>query len=196
MEIRTFPVGSYQTNCYIVWNDDSDSCIVIDPGYEPEYLLEQLRLIRKTPAAILLTHGHFDHVGAVKAIASETDCQVYICDAELVLQPQFTGGILSYTHTYGDGDTLLLAGLTLNILHTPGHTPGSVSIVCNDAIFSGDTLFAGTCGRTDLPGGDYNTILRSLKRLADLPGDYQVLPGHGPSSTLDVERRTNPFMQL
>ncbi len=195
MEIRTFPVGSYQTNCYIVWGDDADSCVVIDPGYEPEYLLEQVRCLGKKLQAILLTHGHFDHVGGVKALAQQTGCRVYICKEDLALKPALTAGAILYTDTYSEGDVLELAGLRFQVLHTPGHTPGSVCLVCGDTIFSGDTLFAGTCGRTDLPGGDMLQILRSLARLAQLEGDYRVLPGHGEDSTLDAERRGNPFMQ-
>lgn len=196
MEVRTFPVGSYQTNCYMVWGDGSRSCILIDPGYEPEYLLEQVRLNRKTLEAILLTHGHFDHVGGVKQIAQETGCRVYICPEELLMPPQFTAGDLYYTDTYSEGDTLELAGLTFRVLHTPGHTQGSVCLLCGDTLFSGDTLFAGTCGRTDLPGGDHQTILQSLRRLSELEGDHQVLPGHGGSSTLERERIGNPFLQI
>ena len=196
MEVRTFPVGSYQTNCYLVWSEDSDKCILIDPGYEPEYLLEQVRLQRKSLEAILLTHGHFDHVGGVKQIAAETGCKVYICPEELLMPPRFTAGPIHYTDTYGEGDTLRLAGLTLQVLKTPGHTQGSICLLCEDVLFSGDTLFAGTCGRTDLPGGDHLTIMESLHRLAGLEGDFRVLPGHGGASTLETERKTNPFMQL
>ena len=135
MEIRTFPVGSYQTNCYIVWGDDTDSCVVIDPGYEPEYLLEQVRCLGKKLQAILLTHGHFDHVGGVKALAQQTGCRVYICKEDLALKPALTAGAILYTDTYSEGDVLELAGLRFQVLHTPGHTPGSVCLVCGDTIF-------------------------------------------------------------
>ena len=196
MEVRTFPVGSYGTNCYLAWSEGSDTCILIDPGYEPEYLLEQVRSLRKQPEAILLTHGHFDHVGGVKQIAADTGCKVYICPEELLMPPRFTAGELYYTDTYSDGDILQLAGLSLRVLKTPGHTQGSVCLLCEDTMFSGDTLFAGTIGRTDLPGGDYTTILSSLRRLCDLEGDYKVLPGHGESSTLEQERMYNPYLRL
>lgn len=196
MEIKVFSVGDYQTNCYMAWGNNSDSCITIDPGYEPEYLLEQLRRENKTLSAILLTHGHFDHVGGVKRLAAATGCQVYICAEDLSMNPLFTAGPIHYTHTYQEGDVLQFAGLTLQVLHTPGHTPGSVCLLCEDVLFSGDTLFAGSCGRTDLPGGDYPTIIRSLRRLAALPGDLKVLPGHGESSSLEIECRTNPFLKL
>ena len=194
MELKTFPIGSLQTNCYMVWEDGSDTCILIDPGYEPELLLEQVRLQRKTLEAILLTHGHFDHVGGVKQIAAETGCKVYICAEELKQPLRYSDG-LHYTDTVAEGDVLHLAGLTLQVLHTPGHTPGCVCYLCGDTLFSGDTLFAGTCGRTDLPGGDFKAIQASLQRLAALEGDLKVLPGHGMASSLDIERRYNPYMQ-
>ena len=194
MELKTFPIGSLQTNCYMAWAEGSEKCILIDPGYEPELLLEQVRRNRKELEAILLTHGHFDHVGGVKQIAAETGCKVYICAEELKQPLRYSDG-LHYTDTVAEGDVLELAGLTLQVLHTPGHTPGCVCYLCGDTLFSGDTLFAGTCGRTDLPGGDFKTIQASLQRLAALEGDLKVLPGHGMASSLDIERRYNPYMQ-
>ncbi len=195
MEIRNLKVGSYQTNCYIVWEDGRKDCLVIDPGYEPERILEQVRSLGKTVEAILLTHGHFDHVGGVKQIAAETDCKVYICAEDLSLNPMFTDGVLYYTDTYAEGDILELAGLRLQVLQTPGHTPGCVCLLCGNAMFCGDTLFAGTCGRTDLPGSSPMQMKQSLARLKALEGNYLVLPGHGQDSTLDEERKYNPFMQ-
>ncbi len=195
MEIRNLKVGSYQTNCYIVWADDRKQCLVIDPGYEPERILEQVRHLGKTVEAILLTHGHFDHVGGVKLIAAETDCRVYICEEDLSLNPMLTDGVIYYTDTYGEGDTVELAGLSLQVLHTPGHTPGCVCLLCGNAMFCGDTLFAGTCGRTDLPGSSPVQMKQSLARLKALEGNFLVLPGHGEDSTLDEERMYNPYMQ-
>ena len=194
MQIITMPVGAYQTNCYMVWGE-GDKCVLIDPGYEANALLEQTEKQGKTVEAILLTHGHFDHVGAVRDIVADTDCDVYICDKELSLPEGLTAGKLYYTHTYDEGDTLNLAGLTFRVLHTPGHTPGGVCLLCGEAMFSGDTLFAGSMGRTDFPGGDYATIARSLGRLKNLPGDYKVFPGHGEDTTLDFERKTNPYLR-
>ena len=194
MELKTFPIGSLQTNCYMAWAEGSEKCILIDHGYEPALLLEQVRLQSKPLEALLLTHGHFDHVGGVKQIAAETGCKVYIC-AEEIKQPLRYSDGLHYTHTVAEGDVLALAGLTLQVLHTPGHTPGCVCYLCGDTLFSGDTLFAGTCGRTDLPGGDFKAIQASLQRLAALEGDLRVLPGHGMASSLDIERRYNPYMQ-
>ena len=195
MNVKAMALGAYQTNCYILWDENSDRCVVIDPGYEPEQILRETAGLGKTVEAVLLTHGHFDHVGGVKQIAADTDCRVYICKEDLALNPVLTDGAVYCTDTYAEGDTLLLAGLTLQVLNTPGHTPGSVCLVCEDVIFSGDTLFAGTCGRTDFPGGDMGQMRKSLARLKALPGNYRVLPGHGDDSTLEEERAYNPYMQ-
>ena len=195
LNIRTLPLGAYQTNCYLVWGEDSPTCVVIDPGYEPETILSEVKKLGKEIAAVLLTHGHFDHVGAVKDLAAEVDCPVYLCAEDLSMPPQMTAGPLYYTNTYAEGDFVEAAGLAFKVLHTPGHTPGSVCLMCENVIFSGDTLFWGSCGRTDLPGGSWSTIRKSLKRLAELSGDYDVYPGHGDSTTLSFERKMNPYMQ-
>ena len=194
-DIRTLPLGAYQTNCYILWEDGSEKCVVIDPGYMPQEVLRQTKQLGREIEAILLTHGHFDHVGAVREIAEETGCKVYLCPEDLSMPEQMTAGPLYYTHTYGEGDTLSLAGMQLHVLHTPGHTPGSVCILWGDNMFSGDTLFAGSCGRTDLPGGDWATILQSLNRLANLTKNYTVYPGHGERSTLEAEKNYNPYLR-
>lgn len=195
LNILTLPLGSYQTNCYIAWGENADSCIVIDPGYEPETVLAEIKARGKEIAAILLTHGHFDHVGGVRWLMMETDCAVYLHQNELALPESFTDGPLIYTATYDEGDVLDLAGLSLRVLHTPGHTPGSVCLMAEDTIFSGDTLFMDSCGRTDFPGGSMADMRRSLQRLAAFPGDYQVLPGHGPATTLAEERKYNPYLR-
>ena len=194
MEITTLTLGDYMTNCYILRQEASSKCLIIDPGYEAGRILAFLQEKHLEPEAILLTHGHFDHVGAVGDIAAETDCDVYISAADLSLPPMITNGKLFYTHTYPASGTLNLAGLTLRILPTPGHTPGSVCLLTGDTILSGDTLFRGSCGRTDLPGGSWEQIAASLKTLAALPGDYRVLPGHGEETTLEWERKHNPYL--
>ena len=195
LKIHTLPLGSYQTNCYIIHEENSRTCCVIDPGYTPEVVLDKVEDLGLTIEAVLLTHGHFDHVGGVKQIAAETGCDVYLCPEDLSMPPMMTAGKLYYTKTYGEGSQLHLAGLDIGVLHTPGHTPGSVCLIAENHMFSGDTLFSGSCGRTDLPGGNWATILKSLRRLADLETNYWVHPGHGESTTLTEEKRYNPYMR-
>ena len=194
LKIHTLTLGMYQTNTYIIHEENSKSCCVIDPGYEANTILAKLDSLGLTPEAILLTHGHFDHVGAVKDLAADTDCRVFLCAEDTQLPPMFTAGKLYHTDTYTEGTILNAAGLYIHVLHTPGHTPGSVCLLCEDAIFSGDTLFAGSCGRTDI-GGSWPQIQKSLKRLASLEADFRVFPGHGESTTLAAEKRYNPYMR-
>lgn len=181
-----------QTNCYLLSN--GDRCLAIDPGGEPEKVLDFLRRQGLTLEAILLTHGHFDHVGAVKPLAEETGCPVYLCQEDLSLPGTMTAGPLYYTHSYGEGDQLTLAGMTFTVLHTPGHTPGSVCLRFGEHLFTGDTLFAGSCGRTDFPGSSPAAMGRSLTRLAALRENLKIYPGHGETTTLDEEKRYNPYL--
>ena len=192
MTITTLPLGLYQTNCYIL--AESDRCLVIDPGDEAGKLLAFLEQNGLTLEAVLLTHGHFDHVGAVKNLAAETDCRVFLCEEELALPRTMTAGSLYYTDFYKDGDRLTLAGMTFEVLHTPGHTPGSVCLRFGEHLFSGDTLFAGSCGRTDFPGSSPSDMTRSLKRLSQLEEDLKVYPGHGEATTIGEEKRYNPYL--
>ena len=189
------PLGVYQANCYIIREENSTSCCVLDPGGEAKKVLEFMQVRNLTLDAILLTHGHFDHVGAVKELHEATGCKIYLCAEDLSLPAKWTAGELTYTDTYGEGDVLELSGLTIRVLHTPGHTAGSVCLLVDDTLYTGDTLFARSCGRTDLPGGDSQVILTSLRRLCDLEGDYTVCPGHSGSTTLSLEREYNPFMK-
>lgn len=193
MNVITMRLGAYQTNCYMVWGAE-DTCVLIDPGYDGASVLEQVKSRGKQVAAILLTHGHFDHVGGVKEIASQTGCPVYLCQKELTLPEGLTAGKLYYTNSYEDGDVVEAAGLAFAVMHTPGHTPGGVCLLCGEALFSGDTLFAGTIGRTDLPGSDFSVMEKSLDRLAALETDYRVFPGHGASTTLFREKNSNPYL--
>lgn len=194
LKIHVLPLGDYQTNCYIVHEENSTDCLIIDPGYEPEIISSYLEEKGLTPAAILLTHCHFDHVGAVKDLAAQYDCKVFLDRKELAMPPMLTNGPLYYTDSYADSDKLTLAGIPIQVLETPGHTPGSVCLIMEDTLFSGDTLFAGSCGRTDLPCGDARAMRDSLRRLAALSENYRVCPGHGPSSTLNREKKTNPYL--
>lgn len=189
---ETFPLGDYQTNCYLVRQAGQTQCVLIDPGYAADFLLDTLNAKELELSAIALTHGHFDHVGAVRDLAAETGCRVYLSGDELSLPPAITAGRLYYTDLYTDRFTA--AGIPFTVLKTPGHTPGSVCLRTGSLLFSGDTLFAGSCGRTDLPGGDPADMRASLKLLAAIPENLTVYPGHGEATTLDAEKRYNPYL--
>ena len=187
MKVRTLTLGDFQTNCYLV-SDENGATAVIDPGYEPETILARAAQEQLQIAAILLTHGHFDHVGGVKAVADAARCPVWMNEKDRALPSWVTNGELYYTDGYKDGVTVQVGKLFFTVLETPGHTPGSVCLRCENTLFSGDTLFAGSYGRTDLPGGSMAELRESLRRLAAIPENLTVLPGHGGATTLDRER--------
>ena len=199
MKIISMQVGPIMTNCYILIDEESKKTAVIDPGEDADRILAALREEDSQVEYILLTHGHYDHTTAVPELhAALPQARIYIHQADangagsklFPLASQVEDLLL-----YDEGDTLALGGLTIQVLHTPGHSPGSVTLQVEDVLFSGDTLFAGSCGRTDLPGGSYDQMMASLKRLGELEGDYKVLPGHNIPSTLDREREYNSFMR-
>lgn len=194
MNITTIVGGSLYTNCYMAWEEGSETCVLIDPGFDPEQILEQVRCAGKKVEAILLTHTHHDHVFGVKRIVEITGCKVYVHEAEMTIGHRTQPGDICQTDFYADGDVVTLAGITFKVMHTPGHTAGSVCLITKDVIFSGDTLFAGTCGRTDLASGSPTQMRDSLARLRALEGNFQVFPGHGQATELDFERRLNPYM--
>ena len=195
MEITEITVGAYQTNCYIVTSDDK-SAVIVDPGAEANKIIDKAKELGAKVKYILLTHGHFDHVGAVNEIYKATGCTVYINERDEGYKVGMSGMLFKLPEggkTYDEGDVIVEAGLAFKVLATPGHTPGGVSLVCENALFVGDTMFRGSCGRTDLPGGDMTEELKSLKKLCALPGDYEVYPGHMDSTTLERERRFNYY---
>lgn len=191
-------VGELATNCYFLVDPESNQMAVIDPGDEPERIQQAIREVGARVKYILLTHGHYDHTGAVPALH-----RVYP-EAEIYIHPEDAHGAGSHLFPlsgevkelkyYNDGDTLDLSGHPIEVLHTPGHSPGSVVLKADDVLFTGDTLFAGSCGRTDLRGGSYEQMMRSLKRLDELKGDFHVCPGHEGISTLSRERNYNPYV--
>ena len=195
LKITVKELGIYFVNCYLIHEESAKSCVAIDPGGNADKVMKFLEENGLTLEAILLTHGHFDHVGAVKDLFEKTQCSVYLHTDDLMLPENLTAGPLFYTHEYGEGDVLELAGLTIRVMHTPGHTEGSVCLLVDDVIFSGDTLFCHSCGRTDLPGGSQEALTASLARLKALEGDYKVMPGHNRATTLAIEREYNPFLK-
>ena len=199
MKVKVMQVGPIGTNCYILEDEATNKAAVIDPGDEGDRILSVLKEDGVQVEYILLTHGHYDHTTAVpELIRALPQAEVYIhqADANGAGSQLFPlAGQVADLKYYNEGDTLTLGSLTIQVLHTPGHSKGSVTLQVGDVLFTGDTLFCGSCGRTDFPGGSYADMQRSLKRLADLPGDYRVYPGHEGSTTLDYERRYNPFMQ-
>ena len=203
VQIHTLPLGAYQTNTYIVYADGSNSCAIIDPGYEAKTILNKVVTLGLTVDAIMLTHGHFDHVGAVESLIKATGCSLWMHQGDYSPQRHPLRGMmypLADTSAFPvnfceEGEQICAGGLTFTALETPGHTWGSVCYLCGDALFSGDTLFAGSCGRTDLLGGDWATITKSLRRLKEIEADLRVFPGHGESSTLSFEKKTNPYMR-
>lgn len=196
MKIITLVLGPLETNCYLVSDERSGLCAVIDPATRSAKILETVQAQRWRVGCILLTHAHFDHTGALKSLhAALPDVPVYVHAQDTDNNTNMSNGNLVYTNTYADGDVVSCGELAFCVLHTPGHTPGSVCLQCENALFTGDTLFAGSYGRTDFIGGDDAAMRLSLARLGHLKGDYTVLPGHGEDSTLDYERRTNPYLR-
>ena len=211
LQIKIFPVNPLTANCIVFWDDAGKDCAVVDPGlFRPEEKEMVLGFIREeglTLDAILLTHGHFDHTWGVADLVRETGCPVYMAAAdEPVLQmhtdllerlmPGQTVEPFPY-QAVTDGMTFRAGGADWQAIATPGHTPGGMCYYCQSAgvLFSGDTLFAGSIGRTDLMGGDYDALIRSvMNRLMGLPGDTDVLPGHGHPTTIGREAMTNPFL--
>ena len=196
MNIITLVLGPLETNCYLVSDERSGLCAVIDPATRSAKILETVQAHGWRVGCILLTHAHFDHTGALKSLhAALPDVPIYVHALDADNNTNMSNGNLVYTDTYADGGIVSCGGLTFRVLHTPGHTPGSVCLQCEGALFTGDTLFAGSYGRTDFIGGDEAAMRRSLARLGRLEGDCTVLPGHGEDSTLDYERRTNPYLR-
>lgn len=216
MLIAGFPAGSWATNCFVAAAGPGEPCVIVDPGQDSidgvQAIIREHRLL---PAAVLLTHGHIDHVWSVAPLTHEVAVPAYIHSEDRYRLEDIAGSTMAAARetllamTKGslelaepedvrllaDGEPLDLAGMTWQVKHAPGHTEGSVVFEAGEVMFSGDVLFAGAIGRTDLPGGSHAQMLESLRRVI-LPADDEtvVLPGHGPQTTIGAERRTNPFL--
>jgi hydroxyacylglutathione hydrolase len=210
MEIERLVLGTYETNCYVLRNSPIErDCLIIDTGLDAAGLVDFLNKGKFTPKAIVLTHGHVDHISGVTLLRKEfSGIRVYIhkLDANMLSQGEQNLSMLAgrpfsakpADFLLEEGDTVREAGISLEVFHTPGHTPGGISLYAKDdgIVFVGDALFAGSVGRTDFPGGDMAQLIASIKeKLLSLPDETIVYPGHGPATTIARERSHNPFLQ-
>lgn len=206
MKILTFPVGSFGTNCLIVTDEESGECAIVDPGAEAKKIKGKIENKGLYPSVILLTHGHFDHIMAVEELRRDYNIPLYIHrdDEEMILDPEkscmrlFAGKsepLSPADRLLEDGDRVKVGTLEIEIMHTPGHTRGSVCFICEGNVFCGDTIFRGSIGRYDLYGGDYDAILHSVEKLKALPDDFKLFPGHGSTSTIGREKTYNLYFQ-
>lgn len=206
MIIKTLEVGPIMANCFIVGCEKTKSAVVIDPGDEADRILLELAELGLSVKYILNTHGHFDHVGANGRMKEATGAEILIHAGDAPMLPMLSEAAAAFgvraenspppDRMIADNDTITFGEITLTVIHTPGHSPGGVTFVTDKIAFVGDTLFAGSIGRTDFPGGDFATLISSIKnRLFPLGDDTKVYTGHGPATTIGREKRANPFLQ-
>ena len=207
MELQKCVLGMVFTNCYFLKNKETGELLIIDPADAPEKIFQKVEEMQGRPVGILLTHGHYDHILAAEAVKEQYQIKIYACaqEQEMLREPSMNMSGYGGKSTSIKPDVLLhdlevftAAGFSIQMLHTPGHTPGSCCYYLKEegVLFSGDTLFAGSIGRTDHPGGDYDRLMESIfSRLMGLDGDTDVIPGHGPHTTIADEKMKNPFLQ-
>jgi glyoxylase-like metal-dependent hydrolase (beta-lactamase superfamily II) len=201
MLVKTLPVGQLEANCYIAIDEQTNKAMIVDPGDEPDRIIEEAKDVEVE--FIVLTHAHFDHAGALEELKEATGASIAVHEAELPVyenikeQGDLWGiqmdNLPSPDVTLSEGDQISLGGLAFAVIHTPGHTPGSMCLYGEGAVFTGDTLFAGSVGRTDFPGGSLSQMKDSFRRLMSLPGETAVLSGHGPTTTISREKEENMF---
>lgn len=195
LDVVQIPLGAYRTNCYLVAREGASEAAVIDPGDDSGAVLSVLADRGWNAAAVLLTHGHFDHLGAVKGVAEAAGIEVWMPRDEADHLRTLDGGAYEPGHLLEGGETVSVAGIDFDTMLVPGHSPASIAYHAEEHLFSGDVLFAGSVGRTDFADGDADTLIASIGRLMDAyPADTVVLPGHGPATTLGAERAANPFL--
>ncbi|MDU4960640.1 MAG: MBL fold metallo-hydrolase [Sporomusaceae bacterium] len=206
MKIRRLEVGALGTNCYIAWCEQTRQAIVIDPGGDADQILAVIQQENLAVAFIVNTHGHADHIGALTQVRQETGAPVLIHQADAAMLTSSSQNLSAYMgpgltcqpadRMIREGDVIRFGNAALTVLETPGHTPGGICLKGEGVVFSGDTLFAESIGRTDFPGGSYSQLIRHIReKLLILPDDWVVYPGHGPETTIGWERKMNPFIQ-
>lgn len=198
MIIKTIMAGMYEENCYLVMDEETKELAIIDPGGQAKMLAEKIRQLNAKPKFVLLTHGHMDHVDGVVDLVNEFNIPFYINEAEekYMENDKYVFGSLPKASGYlKEGDTLSLGNEIIKVIETPGHTEGGICFLINDKLFTGDTLFQGSIGRSDFPGGNGMQLVQNIKdKLLPLGDDIEVYAGHGPSSTIGYEKRMNPFL--
>lgn len=198
MLVKAIEVGYLQTNCYIVTDENTMDTAIIDPGADSNVILDYIERSRMHPRAILITHGHFDHTKALETVWEELRLPVYMSEKDLGIEignGEFILDPPEETVFVSEGDEIEAGSLCFTVLETPGHTPGGLTYRIEDCLFTGDTLFRLSIGRYDFPGSSSLQLSQSLEKLRALPGDYEVFPGHESSTTLEYERRFNPYVQ-
>lgn len=204
MLIEHFVVGPLESNCFVVVDEGSRESFVVDPGDEPDRIIDYIRSQKLIVKYLICTHAHFDHIGGLSELKRETDAKIVMHKADLPIYEKSEEHALLWGFEIdplprpdlfvADGDSIDIGRIRFEVLHTPGHSPGGISLLGEGVVFTGDTLFAGSVGRTDLPGGDVRLLKASFQRLMALPGETKILPGHGPETTVSRERVANFFM--
>lgn len=199
MKIKRIPAGVYAANCFILMDEDTKETAVIDPGGDSEDLIKAVNEMDAKVKYILLTHGHTDHTGAAVQLQEEYNVPIYISEKDYRMMENgeyIYGDVIGKVDKFlNEGDTFKIGSIEIKCIHTPGHTPGGICFMVEDVVFTGDTLFAGSIGRTDLAGGDFDAIISNIKnKLMILPDNITVFPGHGPQSSIGRERVHNPFL--
>jgi hydroxyacylglutathione hydrolase len=203
MYLDVFSDNSFETNCWLIGADGTDDAVVVDPGFSADLVHRMLETEGRTPVAVLATHGHFDHIGsAAEFCGDELPLYIHEADALALTDPKAWGALLDIprvpvkdVRTVVDADVLSFAGFRIEVLHSPGHTPGSVVYRTDGWVLSGDLVFAGSIGRSDFPNSSPPDMERSLRRFLELPDAFDVYPGHGPRTTVGRERERNPFLR-